>query len=113
MLERIAQGRTDLVFDILSQGQPANTRTKDGTSLIQWCAYYGDASAIRQLLAHGEALQSLGPDLGLSAAAFHGHWRLCEFLLENGADANFASSTWARRRCTQPCHRDVRLNIRW
>ena len=28
-------------------------------------------------------------DLGLNAAAFHGHWRLCEFLLEHGADANF------------------------
>ena len=90
MLDRISDGRTDLVFELLAQGQPANSRTADGTSLIQWCAYYGDVSAIRQLLAHREALDSLGPDLGLNAAAFHGHWRLCQFLMERGADANFA-----------------------
>ena len=38
----------------------------------------------------GERVESLGPNLGLGAAAFHGHWHLCEFLLENGADANYA-----------------------
>ncbi len=89
MLERIADGRTDLVFDYLSQGHPATSPTKDGVPLIQLCAYYGDVSAIRFLLANGERLQSLGDDLGLNAAAFHGHWRLCQFLLESGADAKF------------------------
>ncbi len=88
MLERIAEGRTDLVFEYVGQGLPAASRTGDGTSLIQWCAYYGDVSAIRFLLANGESLQSLGNDLGLNAAAFHGHWRLCQFLLESGADGN-------------------------
>jgi len=58
----------------------------DGTSLLQWCAYYGDTSAIRRLLAGGQSLESLGPDLGLIAAAFHGHWRLVQFLIESGAD---------------------------
>jgi ankyrin repeat protein len=88
MLERIADGRTDLVFDYVAEGHPATSRTADGTPLIQWCAYYGDVSAIKFLLAKGETLQSLGDNLGLSAAAFHGHWRLCQFLLEHGADAN-------------------------
>jgi ankyrin repeat protein len=45
-------------------------------------------SAIRFLLAHGESLDSLGPNLGLDAAAFHGHWKLCQFLIEHGADVN-------------------------
>jgi len=58
--------------------------------LIKWCDYYGDVSAIRFLLAHGESLDSLGANLGLNRAAFHGHWRLCEFLVENGADVNHA-----------------------
>ena len=89
MLERIAEGRTDLVFDYVAQGNPPNSKTRDGTLLIQWCGYYGDVSAIKFLLSKGESLQSLGADLGLNAAAFHGHWRLCQFLLENGADANF------------------------
>ncbi|HEY7097488.1 MAG TPA: ankyrin repeat domain-containing protein [Terriglobales bacterium] len=88
MLDRIAEGRTDLVFDYIAQGNPISSKTADGTSLIQWCAYYGDVSAIRFLLGKGESVHSLGDDLGLNAAAFHGHWRLCEFLIENGADTN-------------------------
>lgn len=86
---RISDGRTDLVFDFVAAGNAANT-TKDGVSLMETCAYFGDVSAIRFLLSHGETLQSLGEDMGLIGAAFHGHWRLCQFLLENGADANYA-----------------------
>lgn len=88
MIDRIADGRTDLVFDYVATGQPATSKDGNGTSLINWCAYYGDVSAIKFLLANGESLPSLGADLGLNGAAFHGHWRLCQFLLENGADAN-------------------------
>jgi uncharacterized protein len=88
MLEQIVSGRTELVFDYLAAGHPAHAADPGGVPLIKWCAYYGDVSAIKFLLAKGESLQSLGPDLGLSNACFHGHWRLCKFLLESGADAN-------------------------
>jgi len=88
LFERIADGRTDLVFEHVARGHPVNAKDRGGVSLLQWCAHYGDVSAIRFLLAHGEALSSLGEDLGLHGAAFHGHWRLCQFLLEQGADAN-------------------------
>jgi uncharacterized protein len=88
--ERISNGRTDLVFDWIAQGNAANAK-HNGVSVIESCAYYGDVSAIRFLLSHGESLKSLGTDLGLGAAAFHSHWRLCEFLIENGADVNSAS----------------------
>ncbi len=80
LLQRARAGRTDLVFD-----DPA----ADGETL-RWCAYYGDVSALRHLLARGLSLDALGEDRGLNAAAFHGHWQLCEFLLEHGADANRA-----------------------
>ncbi len=30
----------------------------------------------------------MGDNLDLNGAAFHGHWRLCQFLIENGADVN-------------------------
>jgi uncharacterized protein len=86
MMDRISNGRTDLVFDYVSDGHAVTSRDQDGVSLIKWCAYYGDVSAIRFLLANGESLKSLGANLGLNGAAFHGHWRLCEFLLENGGD---------------------------
>jgi ankyrin repeat protein len=86
--ERITDGRTDLVWNFLASGHPANSKDTQGTSLINWCAYYGDVSAIRFLLANGESLSSLGENLDLNCAAFHGHWRLCEFLIEHGANAN-------------------------
>jgi ankyrin repeat protein len=85
-IDKIVDGRTDLVFDHLSQGHAATATDKDGVPLIKWCAYYGDVSAIRYLLAHGESLASVAGEL--NAAAFHGHWRLCQFLIENGANVN-------------------------
>jgi ankyrin repeat protein len=88
MLKKIADGRTDLVFDFLSQGNAATSTDRDGVALIKWCAYYGDVSAIRYLLERGESLISLGENFDLSGAAFHGHWQLCQFLIENGANIN-------------------------
>jgi ankyrin repeat protein len=88
MLDQIADGRTDLVFEYLAAGHAADSTDKNGVSLIKWCAYYGDVSAIRFLLTKGESLKSLGGDFDLNGAAFHGHWRLCQFLIENGADVN-------------------------
>lgn len=90
MLERIVDGRTDLVFRWLAEGGPPDATDVGGTSLIRWCAYYGDVSAIRHLLAHGALLGDLGPNLDLGGAAFHGHWRLVQFLLESGAEADRA-----------------------
>ncbi len=88
MLNRIVDGRTDLVFDYLSAGHPATATDDAGVSLLEWCAYYGDVSAIKFLLSQGAALEALGVNLDLNGACFHGHWRLCQFLLESGADAN-------------------------
>lgn len=91
MIDEIADGRTDLVFEYLAQGHSAHDTDSDGVSLIQWCAYYGDVSAIKFLLSQGESLASLGENFDLNGACFHGHWRLCKFLLERGASANHPS----------------------
>ena len=88
LLDRIKDGRTDLVFDYVAAGNAATSHDNDGTPLINWCAYYGDVSAIRFLLANGESLKTLGENYELNGVAFHGHWRLCEFLIEHGADVN-------------------------
>lgn len=92
LLEEIPDGRTDLVFEYLAEGHAAASTDNDGVSLVRWCAYYGDVSAIKHLLANGATLDSLGENLDLGAASFHGHWRLCKFLLERGADANHAAA---------------------
>lgn len=88
MLDRIADGRTDLVFDYVLDGHAASSADSNGVALIKWCAYYGDVSAIRFLLDNGESLESLGDNFDLNGAAFHGHWQLCQFLIEHGAYVN-------------------------
>jgi len=88
LLDRIANGRTDLAFDYVAAGHAATSADQGGVSLLQWCSYYGDVSAMKFLLAHGESLQSLGDYYYLNTAAFHGHSRLCEYLIEQGADVN-------------------------
>jgi ankyrin repeat protein len=89
LLDKIVEGRTDLVFEFLAEGNPPTFADADRVTLVQWCAYYGDVSAIKHLVSKGATLAALGSDLGLNGATFHGHWKLCEFLLENGAGANF------------------------
>jgi ankyrin repeat protein len=86
LVERIADGRTDLVWTYVAEGH--SVAAADGTRLLEWCAYYGDVSAVRFLVDHGQSLGSLGANHGLNGAAFHGHWQLCEFLLEHGSDVN-------------------------
>jgi ankyrin repeat protein len=91
LFEEIAEGRTDRVFDYLAAGNSAAEADRNGVTLAQWCAYYGDVSAIRFLLANGASLEALGSNLSLSGACFHGHWKLASFLIEQGADVNHPS----------------------
>jgi len=51
---RFTDGRTDLIFDGLAEGHQASASDADGVSLIRWCDYYGDVSAIRFLLSQEE-----------------------------------------------------------
>ena len=89
LLHRIANGRTDLVWECVAQGISIDASI-DGATPLGWSAYYGDVSALRFLLEQGGSLGSLGDNFGLTAAAFHGHWRLVEFLLEAGAKTEYA-----------------------
>ena len=92
MVAEVADGRTDLVFRLVEAGCGADLKDSHGVSLVQHCAYYGDVSAVRFLLSRGAALESLGENFGLNGAVFHGHWQLCKFLLEQGADVNHAAA---------------------
>lgn len=92
LVRELADGRTDLVFELIAAGVEPDRLDENGVSLLSWCAYYGDVSAIKFLLSKGAHLASLGANLNLNAASFHGHWRLCKFLLEQGADPNAADS---------------------
>ncbi len=89
LLEKIRDGRTDLVIEFLAAGKSADSSHENGVPIIKWCAYYGDVTAIRILCEQGVALETLGENFDLNGAAFHGHWQLCQYLLEQGADPNF------------------------
>lgn len=92
ILGKIQDGRTDLVFDFVEAGNSLSFVDEDGVSLLQWCAYYGDVSGIKFLLSRGANLASLGHNVDLNAAVYHGHWQLTQFLLESGADPNDADA---------------------
>ena len=92
ILGKIQDGRTDLVFDFLEAGNGPSFVDDDGVSLMQWCSYYGDVSAIKFLLSRGAHLASLGHNIDLNAAVYHGHWQLTQFLLESGADPKDADT---------------------
>ncbi|HMP04198.1 MAG TPA: ankyrin repeat domain-containing protein [Gemmatales bacterium] len=92
LIQRIENGRTDLVLELLADSEAARLLLAHGESLLRWSAYFGDVSACRALVRAGLSPTLLGGDLGLNGAAFHGHWQLCEFLLENGASARSVQS---------------------
>ena len=105
MISKLTDGRTDLIIDLLAQGTEATATDEHGTPLIKWCAYYGDASAVKHLVSKGASLEDLGSNYDLNGAAFHGHWQLCQYLLEEGAVANHVlpdTGETALHNCIQP-----------
>lgn len=104
MLTKLADGRTDLVFDYVAAGNPA-TAIINGMPLIRQCAYYGDVSAIRFLLAKGESLRSLGQNFDPNGACFHGHWRLCQSLSGTALMSVMRFPIRVKHRCTPSCAR--------
>lgn len=88
MVRELTDGRTDLVFELVARGHSASATDQSGMSLLNWCAYYGDVSAMKFLLSQGARLQSLGDNFDLNGASFHGNWRLCKLVIEQGADVN-------------------------
>lgn len=88
LLARIEAGRTDLIHDLLTSARLDDLLSCHGAELMRWSGYFGDVGACKQLNVRGVDLANLGDNLGLQAAAFHGHWQLCEFLLESGASAS-------------------------
>lgn len=91
MIRKFTDGRTDLIFDLMENGYKPSDTDEHGTPLIKWCAYYGDVSALRYLVSGGANLNLLGKNYDLNGAAFHGHWQLCQYLLEEGADPNLVN----------------------
>ncbi len=68
-LRAFVDGRTDLVFDLFG---PGSLPEVDGLPPLQLCAYFGDVTAIRFLLAQGSSLR---PDSQPMSSNLAGHPR--------------------------------------
>lgn len=89
LLDFIARGRTDLILDLLALDDGPNLAVAREVSALQWLVHYGDTTGLRA--AKLAACDFTGFEFGreLSNAAFFGHWKVADWLLEQGADANW------------------------
>ena len=85
----LAGGRTDVVFALLSREDWKELLHQGQVKPIQWLVYYDDLTAIKAIVNAGGNLSSISLDEELGNAAFFGHWKICEFLIQQGADVNY------------------------
>lgn len=88
ILEMISRGRTDFIFQLLDKPNWKETLHKGQIKPLQWIVYYNDTTALRAVLASGGNLDSINLNTELGNAAFFGHWKVCDFLINHGADVN-------------------------
>ena len=55
---------------------------------LQWLVYYNDTTGLKTVLQSGGNLESINLDDELGHAAFFGHWKVCDFLINHGANVN-------------------------
>ncbi|MEM6576770.1 MAG: ankyrin repeat domain-containing protein [Pseudomonadota bacterium] len=89
LLRHISDGRTDLVFELLKRDRWEQEVSQESISPLSWLVYYGDATALRAVRANARALPGLDLNLELNSAAFFGHWKVCDFLIECGAEPTY------------------------
>ena len=88
ILDRISGGRTDLVFDLLRLPDWRRVLHEGQVKPLQWFVYYNDVTALKAVLEAGGDLGSISLDNELGHAAFFGHWKVCDFLIQHGANVN-------------------------
>jgi len=88
ILEMISRGRTDFIFQLLDKPNWKETLHEGQIKPLQWLVYYNDTTALRAVLASGGNLDSINLNAELGNAAFFGHWKVCDFLINHGADVN-------------------------
>lgn len=90
LLDRIARGRTDLVFELLKLPDWKEVLHEGDFKPLQWFVYYNDTTALKAVLDAGGDLASIDFNTELGHASFFGHWKVADFLISRGADVNYA-----------------------
>lgn len=89
ILDRIARGRTDCIVELLQLPNWKEALEMNRVKVLQWLVYYNDLTGIKSVLDKGGDLSTINLDEELGNAAFFGHWKICDFLINKGADVNY------------------------
>ncbi|MGZ3844822.1 MAG: ankyrin repeat domain-containing protein [Flavisolibacter sp.] len=88
IIDFISKGRTDLVFELLKLSNWKDLLDQGQVKILQWFVYYNDTTALKAVLDAGGNLDSIDLNRELGHAAFFGHWKVCDFLINRGAEVN-------------------------
>jgi len=88
IIEFIRRGRTDFIFQLISKQNWKELLHEGRIKPLQWMVYYNDTTGLRAIMENGGNLDSIDINAELGNAAFFGHWKVCDFLINNGADVN-------------------------
>lgn len=88
IFELISRGRTDFIVQLLKNPNWKDLLHEGSVKPLQWLVYYNDTAGLRLIIENGGNLDSIDMNAELGNAAFFGHWKVCDFLINCGADVN-------------------------
>lgn len=89
IFERISRGRTDYIVELMKKKDWKELLNKGQIKPLQWLVYYNDVTGLRTVVENGGTLESININDELGNAAFFGHWKVCDFLINQGAEVNY------------------------
>lgn len=89
ILELISGGRTDFIVELMKKPDWQELLKEGQIKPLQWLVYYNDVTGLRLVMENGGTLESINIHEELGNAAFFGHWKVCDFLIKQGADVNY------------------------
>src|SRR5687768_11432125 len=88
ILDFISRGRTDFILHLLDKPNWKELLHQGTIKPLQWLVYYNDTTGLKAIEKAGDDLSSINLSNELGNAAFFGHWKVCDFLIQKGADVN-------------------------
>lgn len=85
----ISRGRTDFIFQLFEKSNWKDLLNEGQVKPLQWLVFYNDTTALKAVLNAGGDLSSINVNDELGNAAFFGHWKVCDFLIKQGADVKY------------------------